>query len=1214
MRIVIDMQGAQASNAKRGIGRYTRALVEAMLKNNNTDDEFILLCNAFFPETISEIKEMTLAYLNKKNIKIWTPIVGEKELSQKVFEAYLLSLNPELILLSSLFEGFNDEAITSIKLLNKNIPVALIHYDLIPLIHDKIYLKNPEMKQWYDKKIEYLKKADLVLSISTATKEEAIKHLSLHNVVNISAASQSHFKVTKITVSQKEELFVKYDITKPFIMYTGGIDYRKNVEGLIRAYSLLAKELIENFQLLIVCSITQMQQYQLNTLIKESDLDLSDVIFTNYIPEKDLVSLYNLCKLFVFPSLHEGFGFPVLEAMQCHKAVICGNNSSLIEVMGLQEAMFDAKDDKSIASKIQEVLSDEVFCKFLENHAKEQSQKFSWQSSAKLAIQSMKKLKVNLVSIQKPKLAYVSPLPPERSGISDYSAELLPVLSKHYDIDVVVKQGEITDTWITKNCKIIQVQEFKKNHSHYQRVIYHFGNSSFHNHMFDLLDKIPGIVVLHDFYLSALVFKLEASGEKEYFFSESLYHDYGLLALKDYFQTNDVDTIINKYPLNLRVLQNALAIITHSQFSIELIKKWYNKDLKKENFLIPLLRQAPKKFDKLSAKEELSLPKDSFVICSFGLLGEKKLNDRLLEAFLESSLSKISQCYLIFVGENLASIYGVKLAKTISTSSAKSRIIISSWVDTKTFHSYLQAADIAVQLRTSSRGETSAAVLDCMNYALPTIVNANGSMSELSTQAVYMLEDDFKNTQLVSALEELYKDEEYRLKLSKNAQKIIQTKHDPVACAKQYNQSIEKIYNLASNLALPNLLKALKKDIPTLSDKRVKNLSQSIAYNFTPQPRMKQLFIDISELVQRDSKTGIQRVVKNILKELLINPPKHYKIEPVYADEISLGYRYAHKFITNFLDLPQNNLYDSAIDFYEDDIFIGLDLNLTTIPFQLDFLQFMSQKGTKMIFVVYDMLPILRSNTFPRVAKIYYLKWLKTIVKFDSIIAISKSVKEELQNYLPNKQNISYFHLGADIFKLNTPSDLSQNQKLQLLLLKKTKTFLMIGTIEPRKAHAQTLESFELLWSENIDVTLAIVGKKGWLVESFLQKLQKHPQLNEKLFFLENVEDTYLEELYLVSDCLIAASYGEGFGLPLIEAAQHNLAIIARDIPVFKEVASQYASYYKDTLKPIDLAEIIKKWLDLYKLNEHPKSLEMPYLTWKQSTQKLLKNILKEED
>ena len=100
------------------------------------------------------------------------------------------------------------------------------------------------------------------------------------------------------------------------------------------------------------------------------------------------------------------------------------------------------------------------------------------------------------------RLAYLSPLPPERSGISDYSAELIPELYHYYDIDVVVDQESVSDQWIIDHCGIIDVQTFRDNSTEYDRVLYHFGNFQFHSYVFGLLLEVPGVVVLHDFYLS----------------------------------------------------------------------------------------------------------------------------------------------------------------------------------------------------------------------------------------------------------------------------------------------------------------------------------------------------------------------------------------------------------------------------------------------------------------------------------------------------------------------------------------------------------------------------------------------------------------------------------------------------------------------------------------------------------------------------------------
>jgi glycosyltransferase involved in cell wall biosynthesis len=123
-------------------------------------------------------------------------------------------------------------------------------------------------------------------------------------------------------------------------------------------------------------------------------------------------------------------------------------------------------------------------------------------------------------------------------------------------------------------------------------------------------------------------------------------------------------------------------------------------------------------------------------------------------------------------------------------------------------------------------------------------------------------------------------------------------------------------------------------------------------------------------------------------------------------------------------------------------------------------------------------------------------------------------------------------------------------------------TFLMVGTIEPRKGQKQTLEAFDLLWNQQIDVNLVIIGKQGWLIDELIEKIRGHSELNRRLFWLEGISDEYLEKVYAASTCLIAASEGEGFGLPLIEAAQHKLPIIARDIQVFREVAGEYAFYF----------------------------------------------------
>ena len=163
----------------------------------------------------------------------------------------------------------------------------------------------------------------------------------------------------------------------------------------------------------------------------------------------------------------------------------------------------------------------------------------------------------------------------------------------------------------------------------------------------------------------------------------------------------------------------------------------------------------------------------------------------------------------------------------------------------------------------------------------------------------------------------------------------------------------------------------------------------------------------------------------------------------------------------------------------------------------------------------------------------------------------------------------------------------------------------------------QTLAAFESLWQKKVPVHLVIVGAEGWKslpddqrcnIPEIMQTILRNRQLGKKLFFLEGVNDEQLNALYENSTCLIAASEGEGFGLPLIEASRRGLPIIARDIPVFREVAGMHA-YYFDGLEPATLAKAINEWLNLYANGRHPKSSGLSWLTWKESVE-ALKSVL----
>ena len=1236
MRIIIDFQAAQSTGSRnRGIGRYSTSLVKEIIHNRGSHEIFIVL-NGSFSDSIDSIREDFESLLPQDNIKVWhslTPVSfnnnendWRREVAELSYEAFLSSLKPDMVLVTSLFEGLGDDAITSIGNLSNLTPTALILYDLIPLIYRKTYLENPVVEKWYENKLDNLRRADLLLAISESSRQEAITYLGIppQNVITISGAADAHFLPVEIDDKTKYRVLEHYGIKRSFILYTGGIDYRKNIEGLIRAYASLPKSLLEKHQLAVVCSIQPGSRKELEKLALQHGLKREDLILTGFVSDEDLNLLYNLCTVFVFPSYHEGFGLPALEAMSCGKAVIGANTSSLPEVIGREDALFDPRSDQSINHKLIQVLTDDSFRNSLEFHGIEQARKFSWDKSAKRALAAIEKWDIQQVDKKAslptlttlPKLAFLSPLPPERSGISDYSAELLPELAQYYTIDVIVDQDNVSDSWIKSNCGIRSYEWFKTNAKVYDRVLYHFGNSPFHKYMFSFLESIPGVVVLHDFYLSHVIAYMEDINLQPNALVNSLYHSHGYLPFNKRSNLKTKSDVVWAFPCNLEILQNALGTIVHSDYSSRLALQWYGKNSVENWSVIPHLRTPVKYNDRNEARYQLKISQDDFVVCSFGLLGPTKMNKLLLDSWLSSPLSKYKNCRLIFVGDNPKNDYGTQMSETINKSGISNRIKITGWTDSINFRNYLVAADIAVQLRTLSRGETSGTLLDCLNYGIPTITNNNGSVVDLPENVLVKLPDDFKSLELINAIETLYNDTKRRKNISSNAIEYIRNHHNPQSCAKKYATSIESFYQQDGKTKSGLIQTIAKLDKKPNSDEEIIALATCLAKDFPIHPRQKQLLIDISELIQRDSKSGIQRVVRSILNELLKNPPDGYRVEPVYATT-DKPYRYARKFTMQFLNCSDTSIADEPLEYQSGDYFLGLDFQTQIVYFNSQYIQDLKRKGVIVLFIVYDLLPVLLPDYFWPGLKEEFENWLQTLSNSNGVVCISKSVASDVQRWMAeNAKNIrhhfkiNWFHLGAD-FRSSSPfTGLPSNADSLLKAINKNPGFLIVSTIEPRKGHAQTLAAFEELWNDGSNLNLVFVGKPGWNVEPLIEKMKQHPENNKKLFWLNGISDEFLEKIYNACTCLLVPSIGEGFGIPLIEAAQFKIPIIARDLPVFREIAGDNAFYF-DGLDPSDLASAIKDWLKLNEIGDTPKSEKIEFQTWAQSAEQLKEVIFR---
>ncbi|NYE61709.1 glycosyltransferase involved in cell wall biosynthesis [Duganella sp. 1224] len=379
-----------------------------------------------------------------------------------------------------------------------------------------------------------------------------------------------------------------------------------------------------------------------------------------------------------------------------------------------------------------------------------------------------------------------------------------------------------------------------------------------------------------------------------------------------------------------------------------------------------------------------------------------------------------------------------------------------------------------------------------------------------------------------------------------------------------------------------------------------------------------QLLVDLSELVRHDARSGIQRVVRGMLQALLAAPPAGYAVRPVY----DAGGYYAYAELGQ--DEQGQPRYAAAAAGHEQplragagDLLVAIDLSLDSVVRNRAVLASLRQHGVGLYFMVYDLLPVHQPGWFADGMGEAFTGWLHTVAELaDGLICNARATADELMTWLeqhpPRRAlplHLGCAALGADLAATLPTSGIAAADAALLAQLAQRPTLLMVGTLEPRKMQGQALDALEMLWQQDTELNLVIVGKPGWRMAALERRLRQHAELGRRLFWLERASDELLLRLYRDSSALLAASRGEGYGLPLIEAAQHGLPVIARDLLVFREVAGAHAWYFT-AADGTELAAALRAWLALFQAGQAPASAGMPRLDWAASTAQLLDCVL----
>jgi glycosyltransferase involved in cell wall biosynthesis len=293
---------------------------------------------------------------------------------------------------------------------------------------------------------------------------------------------------------------------------------------------------------------------------------------------------------------------------------------------------------------------------------------------------------------------------------------------------------------------------------------------------------------------------------------------------------------------------------------------------------------------------------------------------------------------------------------------------------------------------------------------------------------------------------------------------------------------------------------------------------------------------------------------------------------------------------------------------------LGTDdmLFLADATWETDFesiLTMVKEKGTPIVFFVHDIIPLTHPEIFHSAHLKRFHQWFLCVIRFgDFLVFNSHFTQQTFVDYFA-RQHGSKLPTSAVVHLgydlVTVPDGGIRHSKLRHALTRLPSTCLCVGTLEPRKNLNVLIDAFELLWSEGEAVKLILIGRAGWLCEELLLRIRRHPERGNRLFWFDDVGDTDLALAYRQASTLIFPSIVEGFGLPLVEALSQGLPVIASDIPVFREIAGDHARFFPPH-DAVALASTVRKQLAAPSTDSPP---SFRWLTWEESARQLLSTL-----
>lgn len=392
------------------------------------------------------------------------------------------------------------------------------------------------------------------------------------------------------------------------------------------------------------------------------------------------------------------------------------------------------------------------------------------------------------------RIAYCSPVNPVESGISDYSEELLPYLGQYAEVSLFVDRGITpTNPELRRHLAVHPIDELPslQRKRPFDAVIYHMGNSPAHGAIYEMSQQVQGVIVLHEWVLHH--FKLWHAAERRKdigAYLREMQQRYGAEGERvgRKMSRGQLQDAAFGLPLVEDVIERAQGLIGHSRFVVDQARAMRPA---LPVAVVPMGVPLPPVLAKDAAREQLGLPLDVPIWASFGHINPYKRMESALRAFKRFRVEQPNARYIL-VGSVSAS---YDLAALIRRLGLEDSVVVTGYAPRADFERYVAAADLCLNLRWPTAGETSASLLRLLGAGRPTLVSAVGSFQELPADVCAQVDADWSESALILAYARLLQTQPLvAAQLGTNARSLVAREHTLAGAAQGYMQFLGDLF------------------------------------------------------------------------------------------------------------------------------------------------------------------------------------------------------------------------------------------------------------------------------------------------------------------------------------------------------------------------------------------------------------------------------------